>query len=75
MIKKNLWVVEPETEEEIHAVNELLLKMRKEEERKKKIQFHKHSISSAIAAAIGEIGLDETRDVVQHLCWEVEDME
>ena len=40
MVKKNLWVVEPETEEEIEAVNKLLLKMRKEEERKKKIQFH-----------------------------------
>lgn len=75
MVKKNLWIVEPETEEEIHAVNELLLKMRKEEERKKKIQFHKHSISSAIAAAIDEIGLDETKDVVLHLFWEVEDME
>ena len=75
MVKKNLWVVEPETEEEIEAVNKLLLKMRKEEERKKKIQFHKRSISSAITAAVDEIGLTETKNVVQKLYWEVEDME
>ena len=74
MIKKNLWVIEPETEKEIQAVNEFLLKMRKEEEQKKKVQFHKHSISSTIAAAIGEIGLIETKRVIQELYWEVGNM-
>lgn len=72
MVKKNLWVVEPETKEEIEAVNKLLLKMREEDERKKKIQFHKHCISSAIAVAVGEIGLVETKNVIQKLYWEIQ---
>ena len=70
----NLYVIKPKTEKEILAVNELLLKMREEEARKEKIQFHKHSISSEIAAAIGEIGLFETKNIVQDLYWEIEDM-
>ena len=72
MIKKNLWVIEPETEKEIHAVNELLLKMRKEEELEKKIEFHKRSIGSAITAAVGEIGLVETKNVIQKLYWKIQ---
>ena len=55
------------TKEEEKACLELIEKMREEEERKQKLQKTKNEISFAIAAAISEIGLEETRQVVNDL--------
>ena len=55
------------TKEEEKACLELVEKMREEEERKQKLQKTKNEISFAIAAAISEIGLEETRQVVNDL--------
>lgn len=63
----NLYAIQPENEKEILAVNDLLLKMREEEQRKERIQFHKNSISFEIADAIGELGLVTTKQIVREL--------
>ena len=55
------------TKEEEKACLELVEKMREEEERKQKLQKTKNEISFAIAAAISEIGLEETRQDVNDL--------
>lgn len=55
------------TEDEKRACMELIDKIREEEERKQKLQKTKNEISFAIAAAISEIGLEETRQVVNDL--------
>ena len=55
------------TKEEEKACLELIDKMREEEERKQKLQKTKNEISFAIAAAISEFGLEETRKVVNDL--------
>ena len=55
------------TKEEEKACLELIEKMREEEEKKQKFQKTKNEISFAIAAAISEIGLEETRQVVNDL--------
>ena len=55
------------TKEEEKACLKLIEKMREEEERKQKLQKTKNEISFAIAAAISEIGLEETRQVVNDL--------
>lgn len=70
----NLYIMKPENEEEILAVNDLLIKMREDAARKEKIQFHKNSISFEIAAAIGELGLGETKRIVRALNKELRDL-
>ena len=70
----NLYAIRPETEKEILAVNDLLIKMREDEARKEKIQFHKNSISFEIAAAIGELGLEETKRIERALNKELRDL-
>lgn len=74
MIKKNLWVLEPESTEEIQAVNELLLNMREKQQREERIQFHKHSISSCVADAIGELGLGLAKRIVREINRELRDL-
>lgn len=63
-----------ENPEELLAIQKLLEEMRAEEELKKRIQFHKHSISSCIAAAVGELGLDETKRIVRELNRELREL-
>ena len=53
------------TEDEKRACIELIQKM--EAEKEEKLQKTKNEISFAIAAAISEIGLEETRQVVNDL--------
>lgn len=69
-----LHLVKPETREEILAVNDLLLKMREENARKERIQFHKNSISFEIADSIGELGLEETKRIVRELNKELREL-
>jgi len=53
------------TKDEQRACMELIKKMR--EEKEQKLQKTKNEISFAIAAAISEIGLEETREIVNDL--------
>ncbi len=69
-----LHLIRPETREEILAVNDLLLKMREENARKERIQFHKNSIASQIADAIGELGLEEVKRIVRELNKELREL-
>lgn len=62
------------TKEEEKACLELVEKMRAEEERKQKLQKAKDEISFAIAASIPEIGLEETRKVVNDLYRELKEV-
>lgn len=70
----NLYVIKPETEKEILAVNDLLIKMREEEYHKERVQFHKNSISFEIADAIGELGLEEVKRIVRELNKELREL-
>lgn len=70
----NLYVMKPENEKEILAVNDLLIKMREEAARKERIQFYKNSISFEIATAIGELGLEQTKRIVRELNKELRDL-
>ena len=63
----NLWIINPETEDEIRAVNDLLLKMREEKQRQERIEKCKMKISFEIADSIAEIGLEETKRLVREL--------
>ena len=62
------------TKEEEKACLELIEKMREEEERKQKLQKTKNEISFAIAAAISEIGLEETKKIIRQINRELRDM-
>lgn len=55
------------TEDEKKACIELIQKMEAEKEKEEKLQKAKNEISFAIATAISEIGLEETRQVVNDL--------
>ena len=55
------------TEDDKRACLELIQKMEAEREKEEKLQKTKNEISFAIAAAISEIGLEETRKVVNDL--------
>lgn len=55
------------TEDEKRACMELIQKMEAEKEKEEKLQKTKNEISFAIATAISEIGLEETRQVVNDL--------
>ena len=55
------------TEDEKRACIELIQKMEAEKEKEEKLQKTKNEISFAIATAISEIGLEETRQVVNDL--------
>lgn len=55
------------TEDEKKACIELIQKMEAEREKEEKLQKTKNEISFAIATAISEIGLEETRKVVNDL--------
>ena len=55
------------TEDEKRACMELIQKMEAEREKEEKLQKTKNEISFAIATAISEIGLEETRQVVNDL--------
>ena len=55
------------TEDEKRACIELIQKMEAEREKEEKLQKTKNEISFAIASAISEIGLEETRQVVNDL--------
>lgn len=63
----NLYSITPETAEEILAVNELLLKMREEQQKKELIIKHKNTISFHIADSVSAIGLEETKRIVREL--------
>lgn len=65
-----MYVIRPETAEEILAVNELLLKMR-EEKKKEMIQKCKTAISFQIDDSISIIGLAETKRIVRELAREL----
>lgn len=62
-----LYVITPETEEEILAVNDMLLKIRGEKQRQEQIQKCKNTISFHIADSISTIGLEETKHIVREL--------
>ena len=70
----NLYSILPKTEEEIIAVNELLLKMREEQERKKLIQKHKNIISFDISDSISTIGIEETKRIIRELNRELREL-
>ena len=67
----NLYVISPETAEEILAVNDLLLKMREENQKKELIQKCKTAISFQIGDSISTIGLAETKKIVRELAREL----
>lgn len=62
------------SDDEITACMEVVEKMRAEKARKEKIQKTKNEISFAIAAAIPEIGLEETKKIVRELNRELRNM-
>lgn len=62
------------TEDEKRACIELIQKMEAEEERKQKLQKAKNEISFTIAASIPEIGLEETRKIVNDLYRELKEV-
>lgn len=70
----NLYVITPETEEEILAVNDMLLKMREEKQRQEQIQKCKNTISFHIADSISTIGLEETKRIVRDLNRELREL-
>jgi hypothetical protein len=61
------------TEDEKKACIELIQKMEAEKEKEEKLQKTKDEISFAIAVAISEIGLEETRQVVNDLYRELKE--
>ena len=62
-----LWSLTPENEKEILAVNNLLLKMREEEQEKENIRKCKHEISFVVADSISKIGLVNTKRIVREI--------
>lgn len=70
----NLYVITPETEEEILAVNDMLLKMREEKQRQEQIQKCKNTISFYIADTVSTIGLEETKRIVRDLNRELREL-
>lgn len=62
------------TEDEKRACIELIQKMETKREKEEKLQKTKNEISFAIAAAISEIGLEETRKVVNDLYEELKEV-
>lgn len=71
MIIDNHYVMTPETEEEIIKVNELLLKMREENQHKELIEKYKQKISSEVIASIENLGLAETKRIIRGLLKEM----
>ena len=70
----NLYVITPETKEEILAVNDLLLKMREERQRQEQIQKCKNTISLHIADSVSTIGLEETKRIIRELNRELREL-
>lgn len=71
MAEKNIVLIEPETEEEILAINELLSTMREEKQKRQKIKM---AISLTISDAISEIGLPEVKNIVRELYRELREL-
>ena len=71
---KRDYLITFENDEEIQAVKKLIEEMRAEEKRKERHQYHKHCISSCIAASIGELGLEETKRIVRELNRELREL-
>lgn len=65
----------PNTDEEILAVNNLLLKMREEEYRKERIKYHLDTINLTIADCVEELGLAEAKRIVQKLSKELNEID
>jgi len=59
------------TEEEAQAVKELIAKMRLEREREEAKLAYKGKIQNAIAMAIDNIGLEDTKRIVRELAREL----
>ena len=68
---KNLWIITPETEEEILAVNDLLIDMRAKKQYEELVQKCKMAISFEISDSIDKIGLEETKNIVRQLAREL----
>jgi len=62
-----LWEIKPETEEEILAVNDLLLKMREEKQRQELIQTCTKAISLHVSKTVDKIGLEETKRIIREI--------
>ena len=69
-----LYKMEPKTDEEILAVNDLLLEMRKEKLKQENIVKYKHEISFLVGDAISTIGLDETKRIVREINKELREL-
>ncbi len=63
--------IEPETKDEILAVNALLQEMREKKRQEELLQKHKIEISFAIAQTIGDFGIEETKHLVRELLREL----
>lgn len=71
---ENLYIITPETPEEIIAVNDLILKMREEKQRIERIQKCKMAISFEISHSISEIGLADTKRIVREIARELREL-